>query len=150
MKSRTDSVVSDYYIGTGRINAHYAVSYDEVPVVKLDSRLDDMILFNERIKIEGSAYGDGFNYYEDTKESLLKFNVSDEHAFIVCCKMDELARLKFFAGEEKIIEEWGVSIGRCWLILAGFVATTRKREECENKWIAFQCLAEKAIEIHNL
>ena len=88
--------------------------------------------------------------YEDTKESLLKFNVSDEHAFIVCCKMDELARLKFFAGEEKIIEEWGVSIGRCWLILAGFVATTRKREERENKWIAFQCLAEKAIEIHNL
>lgn len=58
----TDPVYSDYYFGTGRINAHEAVLYDNVPVAKLDSSLDDLKTYGDFFII-GSAYGDGFRSY---------------------------------------------------------------------------------------
>jgi hypothetical protein len=88
--------------------------------------------------------------YENSRQNSLTFNVSDEQAALVCCKMDELARMTSYVGEEKMIEEWGAPIGKSWMILDGFVYAARNRDGDENKWIAFQNLAEKAIEKHNI
>ena len=78
-----------------------------------------------------------------------------DHALLVCRKMDELAHLKSYVGEEKIIEVWGIPMGKSWMILGETVVKDERNKDKRNKspekkWNAFQHLAEKAIEKHNL
>ncbi|MFH1409363.1 MAG: S8 family serine peptidase [Nanoarchaeota archaeon] len=62
--SAVDPVTSDYYFGTGRINAFKALSYDLVPVARIDASLDDQSYFgSEPIEIRGSAFSNPFLQY---------------------------------------------------------------------------------------
>ena len=71
-----------------------------------------------------------------------------DKALLVCRKMDELAHLKSYLGEKKIIKVWGIAMGKSWMILKETVV----KDELTHgkKWIAFQRLAEKAIKKYDL
>jgi subtilisin family serine protease len=60
--SAVDPVTSDYYFGTGKINAFKAVQYDNVIVTMLDNSLDDMLV-NGDLEIYGSVHGNGLVSY---------------------------------------------------------------------------------------
>jgi subtilisin family serine protease len=63
IRSTTDPVnYTSFYIGTGRINAHEAISRDSTPIVNLNSELDDMFIYDE-IQIYGTASGSTFLEY---------------------------------------------------------------------------------------
>jgi subtilisin family serine protease len=62
LRSTTDKVRSNQYIGTGRINAYEAVMRDSTPIADLDYSLDDARVFGE-IQINGTASGITFDNY---------------------------------------------------------------------------------------
>ena len=62
IRSTTDDVNSEEYIGTGRINAYTAIQRDFTPIVNLDSSLDDVIVSTEAY-INGTASGGTFVNY---------------------------------------------------------------------------------------
>ena len=67
-----------------------------------------------------------------------------DDAILVCQKMDELAHLKWYVGEEKIIKEWGHQMAKAWKMLEKFVECVRNEEGYLKKWKAFEDLAKKA------
>ncbi len=72
----------------------------------------------------------------------------EDSAIHVCQKMDELARLKPYLGTKRIIEAWGIPMGKSWMILLATVNQERKTHKA--KWDAFQRLAKVAIKKHKL
>jgi len=62
LRSTTDEVNSEFYIGTGRINAYKAIQRDSTPIASLNSILDDAIVSGE-VSILGTASGSTFVNY---------------------------------------------------------------------------------------
>lgn len=62
IRSTTDTVHSQEFIGIGRINAYKAIQRDSTPIVNLNSILDDAIIYQET-SINGSAWGSHFVNY---------------------------------------------------------------------------------------
>ena len=62
IRSTTDNIKSEKYIGTGRINAFKAIQRDSSPIVDLNYTLDDAIVYNEVI-VKGTACGSTFLNY---------------------------------------------------------------------------------------
>jgi len=62
IRSTTDSVKSNQYIGTGRINLFEALQRDSTPIVNLNSSLDETMFFS-KIYINGTATGSIFKNY---------------------------------------------------------------------------------------
>ena len=62
LKSSTDTVISDYYIGIGRINAYSAILKDSTPLVIINSSLADNSLTGN-VTIYGTANGSLFTNY---------------------------------------------------------------------------------------
>jgi subtilisin family serine protease len=62
IRSTGDSVISEHYIGTGRINAYKAIQRDSTPIANLNSDLDDIFIYDE-ITIKGTASGTTFIEY---------------------------------------------------------------------------------------
>jgi parallel beta-helix repeat protein len=62
LRSSTDKVISNQYIGTGRINAHTALLKAASVIAYLDESLDD-IYAKGNIEIKGIAEGEQFNRY---------------------------------------------------------------------------------------
>ena len=60
-----DPLVSDVYVGTGRINARTAQQYNTIPVALLASSIDDITVyrFNLTLDINGTASGPAFQRY---------------------------------------------------------------------------------------
>ena len=74
-----------------------------------------------------------------------------EYALLVCRKMDELARLIPYVKREKIIETWGVPMGKSWMILENFIIDEINREAPHiMKWTPFEDLCKEAVEKYNL
>lgn len=63
LRSTTDPVISDEYIGLGRINAYKAVKRNTTLHSNLDSSLDDVIV-QDVISINGTASCSGFHMYK--------------------------------------------------------------------------------------
>ncbi len=62
IRSTTDEVKSNQYIGTGRINIYEAIQRDFTPLAILNSSLDETMFFSE-INISGTASGSVFENY---------------------------------------------------------------------------------------
>lgn len=62
IRSTTDVVNSEVYIGIGRINAYKAIQRDSTPIANLNFELDDSIVAND-ICINGTACGTNFDSY---------------------------------------------------------------------------------------
>ncbi len=62
IRSTTDKVESDQYIGTGRINAYQAIQRESTPIANINSSLDDAQFLNE-VYINGTASGSTFVNY---------------------------------------------------------------------------------------
>jgi len=62
IRSTTDDVNSNKYIGTGRINAFKAIQRDSSPIVDLNYTLDDAIVYDE-VTVKGTACGSTFLDY---------------------------------------------------------------------------------------
>jgi hypothetical protein len=63
LRSTTDPVISNFYIGTGRVNAFTALQRTSAPIAELNSTLGDSHVSGE-ISIMGSAGGSTFTEYE--------------------------------------------------------------------------------------
>lgn len=99
----------------------------------------------------GEARGTVFSYFGFDKENPPTFDGREkDHALLVCRRMDELARLKWYVGKEKIIEVWGHQMGKSWIILEKLVDNVRIEDGFEKKWKAFEDTAKEAIEKYNL
>ena len=61
LRSTTDPVLSNQYIGIGRINVYKAIQRDTTPIANLNSSLDEATIFSE-VSINGTASG---TYFED-------------------------------------------------------------------------------------
>ncbi len=88
--------------------------------------------------------------YFGCKEKPAFIDKMREHALLVCRKMDELARLEWYVDKEKIIETWGIPMGKSWIILEKLVHDKRKHDNNENKWDAFKKIGEEAAQKYNL
>ena len=62
----------------------------------------------------------------------------------VCRKMNEMAHLFPFVGQEKA-PEWGNPIAKAWLLLEPTVANERKKSHWPDKWKAFETTGKKAV-----
>jgi subtilisin family serine protease len=62
LRSTTDDVKSNQYIGTGRINIYEALQRDSTPIVSLNSSLDETMFLSD-IYINGTASGSIFENY---------------------------------------------------------------------------------------
>jgi subtilisin family serine protease len=62
LRSTTDPVISEFYVGTGRINAYQALQRDTSPIANLNSILDDAHV-SGIVPIIGSASGSTFLNY---------------------------------------------------------------------------------------
>jgi subtilisin family serine protease/nitrous oxidase accessory protein NosD len=62
LKTSTEPVNSDYPIGMGRVNAHRALLYDQIPLAILDPSIKDSELM-ENVFINGTANGSYFTNY---------------------------------------------------------------------------------------
>jgi len=63
LRSNTDPVNSNKYIGIGRINAYTAIISDNLPLAELNPNLDDIIV-RGKINVTGYAYGNNFSSYQ--------------------------------------------------------------------------------------
>jgi subtilisin family serine protease len=57
LHTAVDTPKSDFYIGTGRINAYKAIQIDSVGIATLNSSLDDLFLGKTNLEITGTALG---------------------------------------------------------------------------------------------
>ena len=97
------------------------------------------------------ARGTVFEHFGFDKGNPPTFDgLEKEHALLVCQKMDELAHLKWYVGEKKIMETWGYQMGKSWIILEKLVGDVRTRDRYLKKWKAFEGLAKKAITKYGL
>jgi hypothetical protein len=71
--------------------------------------------------------------------------VSSEDAKKVCRKMDEMAHLRSFVGQERTLESWGIPIAKAWLLLQPTVEQERSRSHHPKKWEAFERLGLVAV-----
>jgi len=62
LRSTTDPVISDKYVGLGRINAYKAIQRNSTQRSNLDSSLDDALV-QDMININGTASGSNFHMY---------------------------------------------------------------------------------------
>jgi hypothetical protein len=77
-------------------------------------------------------------------------NQNKDQALLVCRKMDELAHLKWYVGKKKIIETWGLQMGKSWMILKKLVDEVRRQDTHPEKWNAFERFAKIAIKKYSL
>ena len=68
-----------------------------------------------------------------------------ESAKEVCRRMDELARLRPFISESKILETWDDPMGKCWSVLKDFVKKEQWTCKWPAKWRPFETLGAKAL-----
>ena len=70
--------------------------------------------------------------------------------YIVCRKMDELARLApylgiFGSGERLVLRTWLDPLAKSWIVLHSLVEEERKKTPGWRKWGAFERLGKKAM-----
>jgi hypothetical protein len=84
------------------------------------------------------------HYWQENKEWTEEDNEKKRRE-LVCAKMDELARLRPFISETKILETWDDPIGKCWHVLEEFVKEERQQTGWDVKWKAFEDVGQKAL-----
>lgn len=109
-------------------------------------RAQEIYMDNKFYEARESVFG---NWDEANRQPKANASPPDNDARLVCQKMDELARLADYLGEEKMIEVWGFQMAKSWLILKKFVKAKREKDGF-NKWDAFERLTKKAITKYNL
>ena len=69
-----------------------------------------------------------------------------DKVYLVCRKMDELARLVPFLGEEKVLETWDNPFARLWNKLEKFIEFERSPAKANwpEKWLPFEDIGKKA------
>jgi len=98
-------------------------------------------IFTEKRFVE--ARGVVLVHYPDPPKQWSKGEKED--AFLVCRKMDELARLKRYLGTRKMLATWDDPLGKCWCVLKPLVLEERHTIKWKTKWDAFEHLGEKAF-----
>ena len=85
--------------------------------------------------------------YRDPKLKYQLGTVLKDDALDVCRRMDEVAYLAEFLGEERIFKTWDDPLAKAWVVLKkDTLDVEREKTEWKVKWEAFYVLGKKAAE----